>query len=118
MEGSTAYPITFGENEDADYIATGHRLFIEDGIMGIEYDIDGTLEGTIKVALPGEFSIHNSLAALVVADCLGVSFDEIKRILSEIRVRGRVEMIPISDKFTLMIDYAHNGMALESLLML
>ncbi len=117
MDGSTAFPLTFGENEDADYCAAGHRLFIEDGIMGIEFDIEGTLEGTIKVALPGEFSIHNSLAALVVADCLGVSFDEIKRILSEIRVRGRVEMIPISDKFTLMIDYAHNGMALESLLL-
>ncbi len=116
MDGSSAFPITFGENEDSDYIATGHRLFVEDGIMGIEYDIDGTLEGTIKVSLPGEFSIHNSLAALVVADCLGVSFDEIKRILADIRVRGRVEMIPISDKFTLMIDYAHNGMSLESLL--
>ena len=32
------------------------------------------------------------------------------------KVRGRVEMIPISDAFTLMIDYAHNAMALESLL--
>ena len=116
MEGSTAYPITFGKNDEADYQAVGHRLFIEDGIMGIEYELEGTLEGTIRVALPGEFSIHNSLAALVVADCLGVSFDEIKRILAEIRVRGRVEMIPISDKFTLMIDYAHNGMSLESLL--
>lgn len=116
MEGSTAYPITFGESDEADYQAVGHRLFIEDGIMGIEYELEGTLEGTIRVALPGEFSIHNSLAALVVADCMGVSFDEIKRILSEIRVRGRVEMIPISDKFTLMIDYAHNGMSLESLL--
>ena len=116
MEGSTAYPITYGEDEDADYRAVGHRLYIEDGIMGIEYELEGTLEGTVRVDLPGEFSIHNSLAALVVADCLGVGFDEIKRILSEIRVRGRVEMIPISDKFTLMIDYAHNGMSLESLL--
>ena len=47
---------------------------------------------------------------------MGVSFDEIKRILEIIKVRGRVEMIPISDSFTLMIDYAHNGMSLESLL--
>ena len=47
---------------------------------------------------------------------MGVEFDDIKRILESIKVRGRVEMIPISDKFTLMIDYAHNGMSLESLL--
>ena len=29
---------------------------------------------------------------------------------------GRLEIIPVSPKFTLMIDYAHNAMALESLL--
>ena len=32
------------------------------------------------------------------------------------RVIGRIEMIKVSDEFTLMIDYAHNAMALESLL--
>ena len=32
------------------------------------------------------------------------------------RVKGRIEMIKVSDEFTLMIDYAHNAMALESLL--
>ncbi|SEQ08563.1 UDP-N-acetylmuramoylalanyl-D-glutamate--2,6-diaminopimelate ligase [Lachnospiraceae bacterium NE2001] len=116
MDGSTAAPITYGKNEDADYIARGHKLYQENGILGIEYDIDGTLEGHVRVALPGDFSIYNSMAATIVADCMGVSFDEIKRILEMIKVRGRVEMIPISDAFTLMIDYAHNGMSLESLL--
>ena len=32
------------------------------------------------------------------------------------QVKGRIEMIPVSDTFTLMIDYAHNAMSLESLL--
>ena len=36
--------------------------------------------------------------------------------LSQIRVKGRVEILPVSSKFTLMIDYAHNAMSLESLL--
>ncbi len=31
-------------------------------------------------------------------------------------VKGRIERVKISDKFTLLIDYAHNAMALESLL--
>ena len=31
-------------------------------------------------------------------------------------MRGRIEMVPVSDSFTLMIDYAHNAMALKSLL--
>ncbi|MCR5214629.1 MAG: UDP-N-acetylmuramoyl-L-alanyl-D-glutamate--2,6-diaminopimelate ligase [Eubacterium sp.] len=116
MEGSTANPITFGKSEYSDYIAVGHKLYKEDGLLGIEFDVDGTLEGRIRVDLPGDFSIYNSLAAIVLADCMGVGFEEIQRILECIKVRGRVEMIPISDKFTLMIDYAHNGMALQSLL--
>ena len=116
IEGSTSEAITFGKSEEADYIADGHKLYMENGILGIEYELEGVLEGHIRVDLPGDFSIYNSLAAIVVADCMGVSFDEIQRILELIKVRGRVEMIPISDAFTLMIDYAHNGVALESLL--
>ena len=32
------------------------------------------------------------------------------------RVKGRIEMVKVSYEFTLLIDYAHNAMALESLL--
>ena len=31
-------------------------------------------------------------------------------------MKGRIEMVKVSDHFTLLIDYAHNAMALESLL--
>jgi len=36
--------------------------------------------------------------------------------LEKAKVKGRIEMIKVSDDFTLMIDYAHNAMSLESLL--
>jgi UDP-N-acetylmuramoyl-L-alanyl-D-glutamate--2,6-diaminopimelate ligase len=36
--------------------------------------------------------------------------------LNDIKVKGRVEMLPVSNKYTLMIDYAHNAMSLKSLL--
>ena len=39
-----------------------------------------------------------------------------KKALQEAGVKGRVEPVFVSDKFTLIIDYAHNAMALESLL--
>lgn len=47
---------------------------------------------------------------------MGVPFDKIQAILKTIKVKGRVELIPISDKFTIMIDYAHNAVSLESIL--
>ncbi len=31
-------------------------------------------------------------------------------------VKGRIEIVPVTKRYTLMIDYAHNAMALESLL--
>ncbi len=40
----------------------------------------------------------------------------IRQSLLESQVKGRIERVKVSDKFTLLIDYAHNAMALESLL--
>ena len=40
----------------------------------------------------------------------------IKQVLKTAKVKGRIEMVKVSDDFTLMIDYAHNAMSLESLL--
>ena len=42
--------------------------------------------------------------------------DVLVKTLSEVRVKGRIEIVPVSDRFTLMIDYAHNAMSLESIL--
>ncbi len=109
--------VTYGMNKDADYKAEGLTLYREGGVLGISYELLGKLTGHIDVDLPGEFSVHNSLAAIAIAHLAGVDFDDIKAVLKTVKIRGRVEMIPISDKFTLMIDYAHNAMALESLLM-
>ena len=108
--------ITYGMKEDADYAAGDFRLYNKDGVLGIEYNLKGKKNADIIVDLPGEFSVHNSLAAIAIADLMGVDMEDIKGILKTIKVRGRVEMIPISDEFTIMIDYAHNAMALESLL--
>lgn len=107
--------ITYGMSKDADYYTDSYDLYKENGVLGIKYKLLGKLVGEVKVDMPGEFSVHNSLAAIAVAHNMGVSFNDIKAILARVKVRGRVEMIPISDEFTVMIDYAHNAMALESL---
>lgn len=40
--------------------------------------------------------------------------DTLEKMLYEVKVKGRIEIVPVSDRFTLMIDYAHNAMALKS----
>ena len=116
MEHADCGKITYGMREHADYRANDVELYCENGVLGIQYALSGSLSGQMVVDLPGEFSVHNSLAAIAVADLMHVPVADIQTILKQIKVRGRVEMIPISDAFTLMIDYAHNAMALESLL--
>ena len=45
-----------------------------------------------------------------------VADQDILYALKQAKVKGRIELIKVSDDFTLMIDYAHNAMSLESLL--
>ena len=62
----------------------------------------------MKVNMPGEFSVYNSLAAIAVGRVLGVPHDAIHDGLMNISVKGRVELVPVSKDFTVLIDFAHN----------
>ena len=70
----------------------------------------------VEIDIPGKFSIYNSLTAIAICRHFGVPEEKITAALKVAKVKGRIEMIKVSDEFTLMIDYAHNAMALESLL--
>ncbi len=115
MKTSTCEQITYSIEDESDYRGSELKLYSKEGVLGIEYKLSGKMDENIVVDMPGEFTAHNSLAAIAVADSMGVPADRIKSILEDIKVRGRVELIPISDEFTILIDYAHNAMALESL---
>lgn len=109
------YGVSGGVGE-ADLEAREIQLFQKPGILGVSYHLTGKTEMDVVVDVPGKFSIYNSLAAIAI--CLHFTKDKekIQTALEGIRVKGRVEILPVSDKFTLMIDYAHNAMSLESLL--
>ena len=86
------------------------------GDLGIEYDACGAWEGHVELSIPGRFNIYNSLAAISVCRHIVKESESIKRGLKKTKVKGRLEPVRISNSFSLMIDYAHNAMALESLL--
>ena len=56
------------------------------------------------------------MTAIAVCRHFGVDEEAIKKALLQAKVKGRIEPVKVSDQFTLMIDYAHNAMALKSLL--
>ncbi len=69
-----------------------------------------------EVPAPGRFSVYNALSAIAVCRHFKVEIPQIQKALLGVHVRGRIEMVPVSDRFTLLIDYAHNAMSLKSLL--
>lgn len=74
------------------------------------------MEFEVEVPTPGRFSVYNALTAIAVCRHFKVEIPQIQKALLSAHVKGRIEMVPVSDQFTLLIDYAHNAMALESLL--
>jgi len=107
---------TFGLSEKADLCAKNLHLWREQGSLGVAYELSGLLNMKVSIDIPGKFSVYNSMAAIAICRHFGVSEENIEKALRNIRVKGRVELIKVSNDFTLMIDYAHNAMALESLL--
>lgn len=116
LEGHTCQVETFGFSEQADLRAENTRLVTGKGTLGIAYDLKGLLDFPVEIDLPGKFSVYNSLTAIAVCRHFGVSKENIQKALKNAKVKGRIEMVKVSDAFTLMIDYAHNAMSLESLL--
>ena len=107
---------TYGLSDQADLYAYDINLVQKGGHLGVEYLLGGLLNEKIQLDLPGRFSIYNSLAAIAVCRHFQVQMDSMKSALKNAQVKGRIEMIKVSEDFSLMIDYAHNAMALESLL--
>ena len=116
IEGHTCTLETYGFSPEADLRAVNPKLVTGKGMLGISYELDGLLHFPVEIDLPGKFSIYNSLTAIAICRHFKVSDENIQKALKVAKVKGRIEMVKVSDEFTLMIDYAHNAMSLESLL--
>ena len=116
MEGHTCKVETYGLGEHVDLRATDIHLTDKGGTLGVAYHMSGLMDMDVEIDIPGKFSVYNSLTAISICRHFGVREEVIKNALAQIRVKGRVEVLDVSPKFTLMIDYAHNAMSLESLL--
>ena len=116
FKNATCKVETFGFSKDADLRAENVQLVSRPGYLGVAYHVAGLMDFDVEIDIPGTFSVYNSLTAIAVCRHFGVPVEKIKEALKKAKVKGRIEMIKVSDEFTLMIDYAHNAMSLESLL--
>lgn len=116
VRGHTCRIETFGFSEKADLRAKNEKLVHKPGYLGVAYQVEGLSSFDVEIDVPGRFSVYNSLAAIAVCRHFDIPAEHMKRALKAAKVKGRIEMVKVSDEFTLMIDYAHNAMSLQSLL--
>ncbi len=116
LAGHTCELETYGMREGADLQAVNVDLHNKEGELLVSYKTKGNMEVEVTVGVPGKFTVYNSLTALAVCRHFNIPEETIKRALRAVKVKGRVEPVEVSNRFTVMIDYAHNAMSLKSLL--
>ena len=116
FKDATCDVITFGLSEKADLRASNEQLVHRDDYLGIRYDLSGLINMSVDVDMPGDFSVYNSMAAIAVGLQFGAGEEVIRKTMADLHVRGRVQRVETGRDCTVLVDYAHNAMALESLL--
>ena len=116
LRGHTCRLETYGMGESCMLRAEDPELVHVPGKLGVDFHVAGLMDFDAEISTPGRFSVYNALCAIAICRHFGVDVPAIRQALLEARVKGRIEKVRVSDKFTVLIDYAHNAMALESLL--
>ena len=78
----------------------------------------GREKATVRLAIPGQFTVYNVMTALGCALKLGISLTDAAKALETAKgVKGRVEVVPTQGQpYTVLIDYAHTPDGLENVL--
>lgn len=97
--------ITFGF-KDADY--TISNITNE---KGLSFEVNGK---TYKIGMAGRFNVINATCAIVVADLLNVSYENIMKGLMETTVSGRMNVF-YGGVCPVIVDYAHNELSARAL---
>ena len=104
---------TYGIDNAADLLAKDITITN----IGVDFKVKlGDKNERVKIPIPGRFSVYNSLATISVALKLGVTPEQIKEALEDVRVSGRSELTKNKKDLAIMIDYAHSPESLENIL--
>jgi len=108
--------ITYGINSRAEICADKIRLREFTSLYRVKYKGDVVEE--IKLSLPGEHNIYNSLGAIGVGVSLKIGWDKIKKSLSSFKgVKRRFEKIGETSSHILVInDFAHHPTEIKNTL--
>lgn len=107
--------MTYGTHEEAEAKITRVKLYRKGTEADVEIDHQTHLE--LATNLPGEFNVHNMVAATALAYLLGVKLQDIQEGVANVEeIPGRFERAVEGLDYDVIVDYAHTPDALEKLL--
>ena len=109
--------ITYSIGGEADFTAKNLRAERRGHVTGTVFELNSKYyNGDIFVALPGKFNVYNALCAICSAYKEGMDIEDVKKALATISVPGRMQPVENDFGVNILVDYAHNAAALESVL--
>lgn len=116
LQGHTCRVCSYGVKQAADFKVDRIDYLTDEDFVGIGFHVKGRTELEVKVNIPGEFNVYNALAATSLAVLLNISGAVIQETMKSVVVNGRMEIVHASGRCTIIVDYAHNAVSMESLL--
>ena len=106
--------VTFGIENDADFKADDIKMSARGVIFKLTHKEN---EYTVRIGIPGRFSVFNALTAISTVNILGISVDKAIEALTFAKgVCGRCETVYTKTDFSVIIDYAHSPDGLENII--
>lgn len=116
LKGAACRMYTFAIDRKADFMAQGLRYVNDADFVGTEFEVLGRTSLDVRLNLPGKYNVYNAMAAVSAASLLGIKAHDILSAMRHIRVAGRMEIAFSNADMSVIVDYAHNAMAMENLM--
>ena len=111
------------------YLLSGEHDAEKDGVPGLGFRVTTSkdssggvpsaarpLDESFYVCMPGLFNAMNGIAAVACANEVGLPIDAMREALERIHIKGRLDMVYVTDELTICVDIAHNGYSTQNLL--
>ncbi|MDR1355772.1 MAG: UDP-N-acetylmuramoyl-L-alanyl-D-glutamate--2,6-diaminopimelate ligase [Propionibacteriaceae bacterium] len=108
---------TFGTTERAEYQALKINTTMDAHRMAVEFDVvTPRTRYPVMLGIPGSFNALNGLAAAGIADFFGIAIPCVQAGLKDFQAKGRMEHLETPTDYTVLIDFAHNLISIESMM--
>lgn len=105
---------TFSIKKQADYSVHQIEYIKNENFVGLSFELNQTM---FNIGMLGEFNVYNASVALATLMLLNENVSQLSDILKTASVDGRMETVYTNSQFSIIVDYAHNAVSMENLLM-